>query len=51
VNAQPGFYTLWADGSPLQATASSLYFATKEGKVFRLPEHMTGTTAKPEAVP
>ena len=48
VNAHPDFYTLWADGSPLEATPSSLYFATKDGRVFRLPEHMTTATAKPE---
>ena len=51
VNAQPDFYALWADGSPLQPTPSSLYFATKDGDVFRLPAHMTGATAKPERVP
>jgi hypothetical protein len=50
VNAHPDFYALWADGSPLQATPSSLYFATKDGKVFRLPERMTTATAKPEPV-
>ena len=44
-------YTLWADGSPLEPTPSSLYFATKDGKVYRLPQHMTGATAKPELVP
>jgi hypothetical protein len=50
VDADPGFYALWADGSPLKPTTSSLYFATKDGKVYRLPEHMTGATAKPERV-
>ena len=33
-----------AGGEP---TPSSLYFATREGKVFRLPERMTTPTAKP----
>jgi hypothetical protein len=33
VNADPGFYAFWADGSPLEATPSSLYFATKDGRV------------------
>lgn len=51
VNAHPDFYSLWADGSPLEPTPSSLCFATKDGAVFRLPEHMTGATAKPERVP
>lgn len=51
VGAHPDFYALWADGSPLEPTPSSLYFATKEGRVFRLPAVMTGATAKPEPVP
>jgi hypothetical protein len=51
VNAHPDFYALWADGSPLAPTPSSIYFATKAGRVFRLPERMTGATAKPELVP
>ena len=51
VGAHPDFYALWADGSPLEPTPSSLYFATKEGRVFRLPTIMTGATAKPEPVP
>jgi hypothetical protein len=50
VNASPEFYTLWADGSPLEPTPSSLYFATKDGRVYRLPQQMTGATAKPELV-
>ncbi len=50
VNAQADFYSLWADGSPLEPTPSALYFATKDGAVFRLPERMTGATAKPERV-
>jgi hypothetical protein len=50
VNADPGFYALWADGSPLEATPSSLYFATREGKVFRLPEQISGPTANPVEV-
>ena len=51
VNADADFYALWADGSPLQPTPSSLYFATKSGQVFRLPQHMSDETAKPEALP
>ncbi|HUR57290.1 MAG TPA: BNR-4 repeat-containing protein [Opitutaceae bacterium] len=50
VNAHPDFYALWADGSPLEPTPSSLYFATKDGKVYRLPTQMSGETAKPELV-
>jgi hypothetical protein len=51
LNADPEFYALWADGSPLEATPSALYFASRDGRVFRLPEEMTGATAKPEPVP
>ncbi len=51
VNAHADFYALWADGSALEPTPSSLYFATRDGKVFRLPGHMTTATAKPELVP
>jgi hypothetical protein len=48
VDAHPDFYALWADGSPLEPTPSSLYFSTRDGRVFRLPTTMTGPTAKPE---
>jgi hypothetical protein len=51
VNAAPEFYTLWADGSPLEPTPSSLYFSTQDGRVFRLPARMTGATASPELIP
>jgi hypothetical protein len=51
VNADPEFYALWADGSPLEATPSALYFATKDGRVYRLPTKMSSATAKPELVP
>lgn len=51
VNADPGFYAFWADGSALEPTPSSLYFATKDGEVYRLPQKMTTDTAKPELVP
>lgn len=51
VGAHPDFYSLWADGSAFEPTPSSLYFATKDGRVFRLPTHMTTPTARPELVP
>lgn len=50
VNAHPDFYAFWADGSPLEATPSSLYFSTQDGHVFRLPTHMSTATARPEEV-
>lgn len=51
VKVCPYFYAIWADGSAIEATPSSLYFATREGKVFRLPARMTTPTAKPELMP
>ncbi len=50
VNAHPDFAAIWADGSPLEATPSSLYFSTRDGRVYRLPSKMSGWTAKPELV-
>ena len=50
VNAHPDFYAVWADGSPLEPTPSSLYFCTKNGDVYRLPTRMTSETARPEKV-
>ncbi len=37
LNAHPDFYALWADGDPFQKSESRLYFATRDGRVFRLP--------------
>ncbi|MBP7937137.1 MAG: BNR-4 repeat-containing protein [Phycisphaerae bacterium] len=51
VNAHPGFYAFWADGNPRQPSESRLYFADKEGQVFRLPPVMLEDFAKPELVP
>jgi len=49
VNAQPEFYAIWADGDTLRPSESSLYFTDREGTaVWRLPQHMSGDTAKPE---
>ncbi|MBL8236283.1 MAG: BNR-4 repeat-containing protein [Bryobacterales bacterium] len=50
VNAHPDFYAIWADGHTLRPSDSSLYFATKSGKVYRLPSKMTSVSAKPELV-
>ena len=47
VNADPGFYALWADGSAWEPTPSALYYATKDGKVFRLPEQMINASEAP----
>jgi hypothetical protein len=50
VNAQPDFYSFWADGNSHGPSESRLYFATKDGAVYSLPAKMTSETAKPELV-
>jgi hypothetical protein len=50
LNAHPEFYAIWADGSAREPTKSVIYFATKEGAVYALPERMTGARAKPVRV-
>ena len=50
VNAQAGFYAFWADGHGRQPSASSLYFSTRAGDVFRLPGVVRESVAKPERV-
>lgn len=50
VNANPGLYAIWADGDTRQPSACRLYFTTREGKVFRLPESMSGDTQSPEPI-
>jgi hypothetical protein len=49
VDAHPQFYALWADGNPLEPSASRLYFTDRAGShVWRLPSSMSGDFAKPE---
>ncbi|HOV77576.1 MAG TPA: hypothetical protein PLS24_06080, partial [Sedimentisphaerales bacterium] len=48
VNAHDGFYAFWADGHGREPSASSLYFCTKGGDVFRLPSLMTEEFATPQ---
>ena len=48
VNARDDFYAFWADGHGRQPSASSLYFCTKAGDVYRLPARMTEEFATPE---
>ncbi len=50
VNAHPDFYAFWADGAVRRPSESRLYFATQEGKVFRLPTEMTEEYARPQPV-
>lgn len=51
LNAHPDFYAIWADGNPLAPSPSSIYFSTRDGKVFRLPESFTDPTAAPVYCP
>ncbi|QNN23820.1 hypothetical protein HED60_16605 [Planctomycetales bacterium ZRK34] len=39
-NAAPGFYALWADGNGREMSMSHLYFTTRDGKVFRMPDEI-----------
>ena len=50
VDAHPQFYALWADGNPLEPSASRLYFTDREGSVRRLPRTMANESAVPERV-
>ncbi len=51
VNAHPDFYGLWADGHGRKPSASHLYFCTRDGDVFRLPQVMKEDFEKPERLP
>jgi hypothetical protein len=49
LDANPEFYTLWADGNPLERSESHLYFTDRNGShVWRLPSKMNAEFAKPE---
>lgn len=50
VDAREDFYAFWADGDADKFSESVLYFCTKSGDVYRLPQVMKGDTAKPEKV-
>ena len=50
LNAQPEFYALWCDGAIRRPSLSRLYFATREGDVYRMPEQMPSANAAPELV-
>jgi hypothetical protein len=40
VNAQDGFYALWADGHGRKPSESNIYFCNKKGDVFNLPREI-----------
>jgi len=48
VNAQDGFYAIWADGHGRQPSESDLYFCDKTGSVRILPRHMDHADTEPE---
>ena len=51
VNANPQFYSLWADGNPLEPSASRLYFTDRAGShVWQLPADMAEQFAMPKIV-
>ena len=46
-HANDEFSTFWADGNAFAMSASRLYFAKKDGTVYRMPTHFTGDFAAP----
>ena len=48
-NARDDFYAMWADGNADHFSESFLYFCTKQGVVYQLPQSMSGPTARPVA--
>ena len=50
VNANPGFYSFWADGNGRKPSDSHLYFSDKEGNVFMLPKEIKKPGTKPEKI-
>ena len=50
LDADPALHALWADGSPLGKSASRLFFCTRDGRVFRLPDRVEGDRAIPEEI-
>lgn len=51
IHAHPDFFAVWADGDPTKMSDSHVYFARRDGAVFRLPPDMTEATARPEPWP
>jgi hypothetical protein len=50
LHAHPSFYAFWADGDAFAPSGSRLYFATRDGIVFRLPERMSAGRETPRYV-
>lgn len=47
---QASFFYFWADGNPDKFSRSKLYFANRQGQVFRMPYRMRKDWAKPKKV-
>jgi hypothetical protein len=50
LHAHPGFYAFWADGDAFAESESRLYFATRQGHVYRLPAVMRQAYEAPQRV-
>lgn len=50
LDAADGFYAVWADGDARRPSASTVYFANRDGEVFALPERMADRAARPSRV-
>ncbi|HSU69688.1 MAG TPA: BNR-4 repeat-containing protein [Tepidisphaeraceae bacterium] len=51
LDANPGFWGIWADGNAFAPSECSLYFTDEAAEhVWRLPTHMTSDLARPEQV-
>ena len=46
-DAAEGFYAFWSDGHSHEVSPCRLYFCTKDGKVFMMPDQMTEEWAAP----
>lgn len=51
VDGTTGFWVFWADGDARKPSESRLYFADREGIVYRLPTKMTSQFEKPTKMP
>ncbi|MEX2574053.1 MAG: BNR-4 repeat-containing protein [Balneolaceae bacterium] len=50
VNGQEDFYGFWADGHARMKSPSRIYFSSKNGTVYRLPEKINSELVLPERV-
>ena len=48
--AHDEFYNFWTDGDPIERPPSYLYFSTKAGAVYRLPDSLEQETEMPELI-